>query len=143
MKSIVPIPSEASPQTGKDFRTTAGFTLAEVLAALVFMAIVVPVAIGALRVASLSGEVAERKAAAARIADRVLNEAAVAAQVSPLSQQGVATENGRPFRWTLQRENWPATGPGTPAMQVLTVDVAFSAQGRACDVRLSTLVNGP
>lgn len=133
-------------------RAAAGFTLAEVLAALVFMAIVVPVAIGALRVASLSGEVAQRKAAAARVADRVLNEAVLTTQGSPLAQQGTATENGRSFPWTLQSENWTGAGPGvpttpalsaTPSMQVLTVRVAFSAQGRDCNVRLSTLVNGP
>ena len=122
---------------------TAGFTLAEVLAALLFMAIVVPVAIAALQVASLSGKVAERKAAAARVADRVLNETVVTASSFALPQKGTAIENGQPFHWTLQRENWPVTLTSTSAMQVLTVAVAFSAQGRDYDVRLSTLVNWP
>ena len=40
------------------------FTLAEVLAALLFLAIVVPTAVEALHVASLGGEVAVRKSAA-------------------------------------------------------------------------------
>jgi len=124
-------------------KTTAGFTLAEVLAALLFMAIVIPVAIDALRVASLSGEVAERKATAARIADRVLNEAVVTAPSGGFAQNGVASENHRTFRWALQRDNWPVMLTSTSAMQVLTVAVAFTAQGRDYDVRLSTLVNGP
>ena len=123
-------------------RSTAGFTLAEVLAALMFMAIVVPVAIAALRVASLSGEVAERKAAAARVADRVLNETVVTANSNPLPQRGIATENGRPFRWAVHSESWPVAVTSTSAMQVLTANVTFSAQGRDYVVRLSTLVNG-
>jgi type II secretory pathway pseudopilin PulG len=123
--------------------TTAGFTLAEVLAALLFMAIVIPVAIAALQVASSSGEVAARKATAARVADRVLNETVVTAGSSALPQKGTAIENGQSFRWTLQRENWPVILTSTSAMQVLTTVVAFSAQGRDYDVRLSTLVNAP
>src|SRR5436190_13357159 len=53
---------------------TGAFTLAEVLAALAFMAIVIPVAVNGLRVANLAGQVGQRKAVAARIAERVLNE---------------------------------------------------------------------
>ena len=124
-------------------RRTGGFTLAEVLAALMFMAIVVPVAIAALRVASLSGEVAARKAAAARVADRVLNEAVVTANANPLPLTGTATENGRSFQWALHRENQPATLTGTSALQVLTAEVTYSAQGQNYVVQLSTLVNAP
>src|SRR5580704_18615409 len=98
---------------------TAGFTLVEVLAALMFMAIVIPVAIGAWRVASLSGEVAERKAAAARIADRVLNEAVVTADSSPMAQSGVATENDQTFHWTTRNEKWPVSVTSTSSMQVM------------------------
>ena len=55
-------------------RACRAFTLAEVLAALMFMAIVIPVAVEGLRLASRAGEVGERKVTAARIADRVMNE---------------------------------------------------------------------
>ena len=58
-------------------RHFAAFTLAEVMAAMLFLAIVVPVAVEALHVSSLAGEVAARKGAAARIADRVLNESLI------------------------------------------------------------------
>jgi hypothetical protein len=43
------------------------------LAALLFLAIVIPTVVEALHVASLAGEVAVRKSAAARVADRILN----------------------------------------------------------------------
>ena len=52
----------------------AAFTLIEVLVALAVMAVVVPVIYQGMHVASLAGEVAERKAIAARIGDRVLYE---------------------------------------------------------------------
>src|ERR1700690_495646 len=55
-------------------RRESAFTLAEVLAALLFLAIVIPAVVETLHVASLAGEVAARKGAAARVADRVLNE---------------------------------------------------------------------
>src|SRR6266513_339917 len=55
-------------------RHEAAFTLAEVLAALLFMAIVIPVAVQGLRIASRAGSVAERKSAAARVAEKILNE---------------------------------------------------------------------
>ena len=64
-------PSSA-PRRGVD-----AFTLAEVLAALVFMAIVIPVALQGLQIASRAGTVAERKREAARVAERVLNESIV------------------------------------------------------------------
>lgn len=110
--------------------------MVEVLAALLFMAIVIPVTLQALYVASLSGEVAARKAEAARVADRVLNEAAVTGNTS--QQSGTATENGHPFRWTLRNEIWPVA-----AMQALTVEVTYLARGRGFAVRLSTLTASP
>ena len=119
----------------------AGFTLAEVLAALLLMALVIPVAVSALRVASLSGEVAKGKSVAARIADRVLNEAVVTTPTGPFAPSGTFTENGRPYRWTMRQESWPVMLTSTSAVHVLTVNVAFAAQGRDFDVRLSTLVN--
>ena len=113
-------------------RRDAAFTLVEVLAALMFMAIVIPVAIEALRVASLSGEVAARKGEAARVADRVLNEAIVTGNSG--QQNGTVTEGGREFRWTVRSDVWPVD-----AMQLMTADVMYTAQGREYSVHLSTL----
>jgi type II secretory pathway pseudopilin PulG len=115
-------------------RRDAAFTLVEVLAALMFMAIVIPVAIEALRVASLSGEVAARKGEAARVADRVLNEAVVTGNSG--QQNGTVTESGREFRWTVHSDVWPVD-----AMQLMTADVTYTAQGREYSVRLSTLTS--
>src|ERR1700683_344341 len=55
-------------------RKRRAFTLIEVLAAMLFMAIVIPVAMEGLRMASLGGEVAQRKMVAARLASKIINE---------------------------------------------------------------------
>ena len=68
----------------------AGFTLAEVLAALAFMAIVIPVAVRGLQIASRAGVIAQRKSIAARVGERVINEVVVARQWNQGTQSGSA-----------------------------------------------------
>jgi len=114
----------------------AAFTLAEVLAALLFLAIVIPTAVEALHVASLAGEVAARKGVAARVADRILNESLVTTNWSGGTQSGTVTEGVLDFKWKLTSVTWPAD-----AMQLLTAAVTFSAQGKEYSVQLSTLAN--
>jgi hypothetical protein len=114
----------------------SAFTLAEVLAAMLFLAIVIPAAIEALHVAGLAGEVAARKGVAARIADRILNESLITTNWSLGTQSGTVTEGAGEFHWTLSSRNWPVD-----TMQLLTADVTFSAQGHDYSVSLSTLAN--
>ncbi len=121
-------------------RTTAAFTLAEVLAALLFMGIVVPVAIEGLHVASLAGTVAERKAEAARVAQRVLNESLITTNWTQTVQTGTATEGWRQFRWTLHNDPWNED-PNQSVMRQLSVEVVFTAQSRDYSVRMTTLVD--
>jgi len=113
-----------------------GFTLAEVLAALLFLAIVIPTAVEALHIATLAGEVATRKAAAARVADRVLNESLVTTNWMGGIQSGTITEGILDFRWKLTSQSWPQD-----SMQLLTAEVTYSAQGKDYSVTLSTLAN--
>ena len=117
-------------------RHTSAFTLAEVLAAMLFLAIVIPAAVEAMHVASLAGEVAARKGVAARIADRVLNESLVMTNWNLGSQNGTVTEGAEEFRWALSSQNWPVN-----TMQLLTAEVKFSAQGHDYSVTLSTLAS--
>lgn len=112
------------------------FTLAEVLAALLFMAIVIPVAIQALRVASLAGQVAERKAVAARIADRVLNESLATGQWVRTSQGGSFFEGPHEYRWELDNEPWELG-----VLRELSVEVFYTVQGQEYEVRLTTLAD--
>src|SRR2546422_10859930 len=99
-------------------RRASAFTLVEVLAALMFMAIVIPVAVDALRVASLSGEFATRKAEAARVADEVLNESIVTTNWNS-AVNGTGIENGHEFRYTVHTQSWPQDS----TVQILIADV--------------------
>jgi len=122
--------------TQKNKKHIAAFTLAEVLAAMLFLAIVIPAAVEALHVASLAGEVAARKGVAARVADRVLNESLVMTNWNMGTQNGTVTEGAEEFRWSLSNQNWPVD-----TMQLLTAEVKFLAQGHDYSVKLSTLAN--
>src|ERR1017187_58032 len=121
-------------------RSTAGFTLAEVLAALMFMAIVIPVAIEGLRIASLAGTVAVRKAEAARVAQRLLTESLVTTNWNQSAQSGTLTEGLRQFSWTMRNDPWNQD-PSQNVMRQLSVEVTFTAQNKPCSVRMSTLVD--
>ena len=112
----------------------SGFTLAEVLAALVFMAIVIPVAVQGLQIASRAGEMGIRKAAAARVANRLLNEMVVAQQ-SGASPRGTHQEGALTYQWQVRNEPWPMD-----SMRRLTINVTYSVQGSDYDLELSTLV---
>lgn len=118
-----------------------GFTLAEVLAALLFMAIVIPVALEAMHVASRAGSVAVRRTAAARVAERILNEnIATTNWNGGGSQSGTVQEGSQQFRWTMKNDPW-SLDQNLPNLRLLSVEVAFSAQGRESSVRLSTVVD--
>ena len=114
-----------------------GFTLAEVLAALVFMAIVIPVALQGMQIASRAGAVAERKALAARLADRKLNELIVTGQWQSSSVKGTIQEGWQTYDWNLETESWAEDG----SMRVLTVHVMVPVRGLKYDVQVSTLVD--
>ena len=117
-------------------RRSAGFTLAEVLAALVFMAIVIPVAVQGLRVANLSGQVAERKGIATRLADRLLTELVVTGQWKQSAQSGTVQEDHGQYHWQLRNDVW-----AKDTMRQVSIQVTFAAQGQDYDVVLTTLVD--
>jgi Tfp pilus assembly protein PilV len=118
----------------------AGFTLAEVLAALVFMAIVIPVALDAMHIASRAGTVAARKGEAARVAQRLLTENLVTTNWNQSAQSGTLTEGQRQFRWTMRTDPW-TQDPNQNVILQLSVEVFFAAQNQDYSVRMSTLVD--
>jgi len=115
----------------------AAFTLAEVLAALVFMAIVIPVVVECLHIATQANEVAERKSQAARVAERILNENLVTTNWDQSDQNGTVEDGTRQYEWTLQNQPWTQD-----PMRLLTVQVKYTVQGKDYNVQLSTLADG-
>lgn len=137
-------------------RSQAGFTLAEVLAALLLMAIVIPVAMQGMGIATRAGEVSQRKALAARLGEKILNETIVTGQLNQSLQSGVEQQGPCQFRWTIHNEPWNQLASvqllNSPNginqgvvnqnnIHELSIDVTFPAQGRDYAVHLSTLVN--
>lgn len=132
-----------SPEVANKFAPTAhprarglrrAFTLAEVLAALLFMAIVIPVAMEAVSVASRAGILGQRKASAIRIAERVLDEMVVTNQAASGASSGTITEGDVSYPWLMTSTAWTED-----SMTVVTVKVTFEVQGNKYDVSASTL----
>lgn len=113
----------------------SAYTLIEVLAALLLLAIVIPVAVEALHTASVAGEVAAFKGNAARVADNVLNQSIITTNWNFGVQNGTINDGGHQFAWTLSSQSWPVNS----AMELLAARVQFSVQGRDYSVQSSTL----
>jgi prepilin-type N-terminal cleavage/methylation domain-containing protein len=118
----------------------SGFTLAEVLAALVFMAIVVPVAIEGLNVASRAGEVAVRKGEAGLLAERILNESVATTNWSQAMQTGNLRQGIRDYKFTVRNETW-SEEPSQNDVRLLSVEITYAVQGRDYTFSMSTLVD--
>jgi type II secretory pathway pseudopilin PulG len=113
----------------------AAFTMVELLAAMAFMAIVIPVIMHALAIANRAGQVAQRKAMAARIADRVLSEYVANGQQIRSAQRGSTDEGPYEFQWNIALENWRQD-----SMRLVTAEVTFPVQGQQYSVATSTLI---
>ncbi len=121
--------------SGLDKGRCGAFTLAEVLAALAFMAIVIPVAVEGVRVAAWAGQVGERKTVAMRVADRVLSEVVLMASTQVGATTGQRVEGGVVYRWAVATTSWPED-----TMRLVTVRVVFVVQGEEHAVELASLV---
>jgi prepilin-type N-terminal cleavage/methylation domain-containing protein len=111
------------------------FTLVEVLASLMLIALVVPVAMEAMSVASRAGELGRRKAAAVRVGERVLGQLLAEGQLASGNSSGVAQEGPFEYPWAVRVENWPED-----ALQLATVTVTFSMRGATQEIALATLL---
>lgn len=124
----------SGPLSNRNRRARAGYTLAETLAALLFLAIVIPAVVEALHVAGRAGTVAVRRAVAARIAERMLTETVLYTNLNSTAQSGTQSEGTVDYRWTVTRENWVLGN-----LPQLTAEVSFLTQGQESSVRLTTL----
>lgn len=115
-----------------------GFTFVEIMAAMFFLAIALPVITAAFSLSSRAGEAAERTSLAGQLAENQLNEIVI-------DQTGSSGSAGRGdfgadypgFRWESRQEAWTVDGNLTQ----LTVEVFFPVQGRERSVTLTTLLS--
>jgi hypothetical protein len=112
-----------------------------VLAALLFMAIVIPTAVEGVRIANLAGQVSARKTVATRIAQNYLTELKISGQWQRGAQNGIVEEGAIEYRWTAQVEPWTQIYRSTGSLRLLTIRVFFLVQGREYDVQVSTLID--
>jgi prepilin-type N-terminal cleavage/methylation domain-containing protein len=112
-----------------------GFTLVELLAAMLFMAIVIPVAVQSMLLINRVGVTAQRKRVAVELAERTLTETIVTEQWLEGNRSG-AFEDHPAYRWELTVEPW-----SEDALQLVTIDVYYSVQQTEYHERLSTLAD--
>ena len=115
-------------------RARRAFTLVEVLAALLVMAIVIPVAMQGMSVASRAALAAQRKDAAMRVAERVINELSVTGGLNQTQASGSTTDGDTTFPWTMQSTTWPQD-----AMTQVTVTVTYTVQAHDYTTSATTL----
>lgn len=116
-------------------RGERGFTFAEILAAMMFLALVIPVAMQAITISSHAGTVASRKATATRLGDALLQELAITDQWRSGVQSGQFEAPYDSYQWQIQSEPWDQQG-----MTQLSMQVQFMARDQMFDVVLTTLV---
>ena len=113
----------------------SGFTLAEALAAMLFLAIVLPVLVQAFLATNRAAVAAERVRIAAELAEARLNALAMTEDWRTEDSEGDFEPDFPGYRWVLTTDAW-----SVDTMRVLTVEVYFSVQGAEQRVRVSTLV---
>ena len=117
-------------------KKNSGFTFAETLAAMLFMAIVVPVMVQGMTVASRAGIVAERQREAVELADRLLTELVLTGDWRDSESEGDFGEDWPGYRWVLSDGEWEED-----TMLVVSVEVFFQVRGREHSLELTTLVD--
>src|SRR5215217_5397731 len=117
-------------------RRRAGFTLIEVLATLLLLAIVIPVAMQAISLASGTASAAKHRAEAAGLAEGKLAELIATGDWQTSGLQGDFGEGYPDYQWFAQVKNWSES-------EVMQLDVIVnwtSARRGEESVVVSTLV---
>ena len=117
-------------------RQSAGFTLVEVLAAMAFLGILMPVVISALFVSSRAAVISERSTIATQLGENKLNEMMLGGAWTSESGRGDFGEQWPGYRWEMTKSAWESS-----TMTELMLDVFYTVQGAERDLRLSTLVS--
>ena len=114
----------------------AGFTFVEILAAMVFLAILVPAVVEGITIANRVSEITERSTIASELAQNKLAEFSLNGDWATAGSRGDFAEDWPGYRWELQQSTWEMD-----AMTQLDLTVFFTVQGQEQSVVLSTLVN--
>ena len=120
----------------KPARRPSGFTLMEVLAAVILVAIVLPVAMQGISLAASVAGMARHKAEAAVLAQSKLHELQATREWQGGNLNGDCGEDHPEFHWQAVLSPWQTT-----TLQQLDVQVSWTSGGREQSVIVSTLVD--
>jgi type II secretory pathway pseudopilin PulG len=123
------------PILNRSNRKRSGFTLVESLAALLFLAIVLPVALQGLALANRSAVVAERKQIATRLLDNLINEWSATGQLMTGASTGNFAPDYPEYNWKMETIGWTDS-----LMREVIFVASYNVQGREHYVTLATLV---
>ena len=113
-----------------------GFTLIEVLAALLFLGILIPAVLRGISIASRASEAAERGNVAGQLAENQLEQVILDGTWSTGGGRGDFGADWPLYRWELTSSAWDQD-----TMTQLTMKVYFKVQGREQSVQLTTLAS--
>ena len=111
-----------------------GFTLMEVLAAMLLLGIVLPAAMGGLDVCLRAAANARHKQEAALLAEAKLNEVLATRDATTLGTGGTFGDDWPEYRWTL------ATSAGQFNLEQLDLTVEWQERGRTQSLTLGTMM---
>jgi general secretion pathway protein I len=129
-------------------RRRRGFTLIEVLAALVLLALVLPAAMRGVSLASSAASLAQKKTKAAALGSSKLQEILATGQYENGNLAGDFSDDGpeyQGYRWQAQLTNWNQQGFNaqdlqSQTLQELDLKVTWPGKGGEQSLTLSTLV---
>jgi general secretion pathway protein I len=115
-------------------RARRGFTLPEVLATLLLLAIVIPSIMKGISLSTAAAGTARQRSEATALAESKLNELVTTGQWQSGGLSGDFGQDWPEYRWEAAAANWEQ-----PSVRQLQVRVLWFARGRNYDVALSTL----
>jgi prepilin-type N-terminal cleavage/methylation domain-containing protein len=120
----------------KGARRPGGFTLMEVLATIVLIGIVLPVAMQGISLAASLAETARHKAEAAVLVRSKFNELLATSEWQNGNLGGDFSPDHPEHSWSAELSAWQTT-----ALQQLDIHVSWNSCGRQQSVTVSTLVD--
>ena len=117
-------------------RKHSGFTFVEILAAMVFLAILVPAVLQMLTLANRASEVSERSSIAAELANNKLNELTLNEAWATADSKGDFGSDWPGYHYEVTQ----GTG-AVDSMTNLGVEVFYPVQGKERSIQLTTLVS--
>jgi len=114
---------------------SSAFTLIEVLATMVLVGIVLPVAVDAILLATATAGYARDQVESASLAQNLMSEIIASGDYQDIESSGQFGTHRTECRWSAQWDEWDA-----PRLKQLTVTVTWQRRRRERGVALSTLV---